>query len=82
MNQRLKIEKLRLLTSLAEFERDLLIERTNAGIKRAKAERKVFGSPTALSAIDRADVQNYWHRGHQCQDLHAITKAVVRRLLE
>lgn len=37
------------LTNVAEFERDLLIERTNAGIQRAKADGKTFGRPPALS---------------------------------
>jgi DNA invertase Pin-like site-specific DNA recombinase len=42
---------------VAEFERDLLIERTNAGLKRAKAEGKVLGRPSALSAAQLAHVR-------------------------
>ena len=38
------------INAVAEFERDLLIERTQAGLKRAKAEGKVLGRPAALSA--------------------------------
>lgn len=37
------------LNAVAEFERDLLIERTQAGLKRAKAEGKALGRPTSLS---------------------------------
>jgi putative DNA-invertase from lambdoid prophage Rac len=37
------------LIAVAEFERDLLIERTNAGIARARAEGKVIGRPSALT---------------------------------
>ena len=37
------------LNAVAEFERDLLIERTQAGLKRAKAEGKSLGRPTSLS---------------------------------
>jgi putative DNA-invertase from lambdoid prophage Rac len=37
------------LTAVAEFERDLLIERTHAGLARAKAEGKRMGRPRALS---------------------------------
>jgi putative DNA-invertase from lambdoid prophage Rac len=37
------------LSAVAEFERDLLIERTQAGLTRAKAEGKVLGRPSALS---------------------------------
>lgn len=44
------------INAVAEFERDLLIERTNAGIKRAKSEGKVFGRPSVLCAGDRAEI--------------------------
>jgi putative DNA-invertase from lambdoid prophage Rac len=44
------------INAVAEFERDLLIERTQAGLKRAKAEGKVLGRPSVLSAEQRADV--------------------------
>jgi len=37
------------INAVAEFERDLLTERTNASIKRAKSEEKIFGRPTALN---------------------------------
>ncbi len=37
------------LAAVAEFERDLLVERTQAGLARAKAEGKVLGRPSALS---------------------------------
>ena len=36
------------INAVAEFERDLLIERTQAGLKRAKAEGKVLGRPSRL----------------------------------
>lgn len=44
------------INAVAEFERDLLIERTNSGIKRARAEGKKFGRPSALTADQKADV--------------------------
>ncbi|MFH5252516.1 recombinase family protein [Burkholderia semiarida] len=47
---------MQVLNAVAEFERDLLIERTHAGIARAKAEGKVMGRPSALSDEQRADV--------------------------
>lgn len=37
------------IAAVAEFERDLLLERTRAGISRAKAAGKTFGRPPALS---------------------------------
>ena len=36
------------IAAVAEFERDLLIERTQAGLARAKAEGKVLGRPYSL----------------------------------
>ncbi|ALL66140.1 transposon resolvase [Paraburkholderia caribensis MBA4] len=48
---------MQVLNAVAEFERDLLIERTNAGIARAKAEGKAMGRPPALSEKQRADVR-------------------------
>jgi putative DNA-invertase from lambdoid prophage Rac len=37
------------LSSVAEFERDLLLERTAAGLARARSTGKVLGRPKALS---------------------------------
>ena len=37
------------INAVAQFERDLLIERTQSGLARAKAEGKTLGRPPALS---------------------------------
>lgn len=37
------------IAAVAEFERDLLLERTQAGISRAKAAGKTFGRPPVLT---------------------------------
>ncbi|ONA48278.1 DNA invertase [Burkholderia pseudomallei] len=47
---------MQVLNAVAEFERDLLIERTHAGIARAKAEGKAMGRPRARRDEQRADV--------------------------
>jgi putative DNA-invertase from lambdoid prophage Rac len=44
------------ISAVAEFERDLLIERTQAGLRRAKSEGKTFGRPSALTEAQRATV--------------------------
>lgn len=44
------------IAAVAEFERDLLIERTQAGLARAKAEGKALGRPSALSDAQVAEV--------------------------
>lgn len=44
------------IAAVAEFERDLLIERTQAGLSRAKAEGKQLGRPMALTATQQAEI--------------------------
>jgi putative DNA-invertase from lambdoid prophage Rac len=44
---------MQVINAVAQFERDLLIERTQAGLARAKAEGKRIGRPPALSKEDR-----------------------------
>jgi putative DNA-invertase from lambdoid prophage Rac len=45
------------LNAVAQFERDLLIERTQSGLQRAKAEGKRLGRPPALSEQQKALVR-------------------------
>lgn len=40
---------MQVISAVAEFERDLLLERTDSGIVRAKAAGKRFGRPSALN---------------------------------
>lgn len=44
------------IAAVAEFERDLMLERTQAGIGRAKAAGKRFGRPSALTPAQQQDV--------------------------
>jgi putative DNA-invertase from lambdoid prophage Rac len=37
------------IAAVAEFERDLLVERTQAGLSRAKAQGKKLGRPSSLT---------------------------------
>ena len=37
------------IAAVAEFERDLLIERTQSGLSRAKAEGKLLGRPRSIT---------------------------------
>lgn len=41
------------IAAVAEFERDLLIERTNAGLRTARKNGKRFGRPPALSDSEK-----------------------------
>ena len=44
------------INAVAEFERDLLVERTQAGLSRAKAEGKRLGRPASLMMEQRKGV--------------------------
>lgn len=47
---------MQVLSAVAEFERDLLIERTQSGLERAKAQGKALGRPKAVQTT--LDVQS------------------------
>jgi putative DNA-invertase from lambdoid prophage Rac len=44
------------IAAVAEFERDLLIERTQAGLARAKAQGKILGRPSHFDAKQQSEV--------------------------
>lgn len=44
---------LAMLAAVAEMERDLIVERTQAGLARAKAEGKTLGRPSKLTQVQR-----------------------------
>jgi putative DNA-invertase from lambdoid prophage Rac len=68
------------INAVAEFERDLLIERTQSGLARAKAEGKALGRSKAADAAGVAA----WRRenGPSIRDTMAhfgISRATVAR---
>lgn len=46
---------MQVIAAVAEFEKDLLIERTQAGIERAKIEGIKFGRPSVLTVAQRKE---------------------------
>jgi putative DNA-invertase from lambdoid prophage Rac len=54
---------MQVLNAVAEFERDLLIERTKSGIERAKASGKHMGRKHSLSEKQRQEVLQRLGRG-------------------
>jgi putative DNA-invertase from lambdoid prophage Rac len=48
---------MQVINAVAQFERDLLIERTNSGLARAKASGERLGRPNALDAQQQAAVR-------------------------
>ncbi|QMV54210.1 recombinase family protein [Ewingella americana] len=54
---------MQVISAVAEFERDLLLERTHSGIARAKAAGKRFGRPPALSEEQKHAVMQLINAG-------------------
>ncbi len=60
---------MQVIAAVAEFERDLLIERTQSGIHRAKAAGKQFGRPSSLNTTERETVIEKLAAGINVTDL-------------
>lgn len=70
------------IAAVAEFERDLLIERTQAGLSRAKAAGKAVGRPPALSAAEQADILRRRSEGVSLGALakeYGVSRAAIQR---
>ena len=48
---------------VAQFERDLLIERTQSGLARAKSKGKTLGRPQMLTTLQRKQILEELHTG-------------------
>ena len=57
------------INAVAQFERDLLIERTQSGLARAKAQGKALGRPSTLSADQQALVREKIANGETVSSL-------------
>jgi putative DNA-invertase from lambdoid prophage Rac len=70
------------LSSMAEFERDLIIERTQAGLARAKAEGKQLGRKSSLSPEERQGIREALEQGVSVSQLardHGTSRATILR---
>jgi putative DNA-invertase from lambdoid prophage Rac len=71
------------IAAVAEFERDLLIERTQSGLARAKAAGKALGRPQALSKAEQADILAKRAEGVSLGVLanaHGVSRAAIQRI--
>lgn len=70
------------LSAVAEFERDLLLERTAAGLARARDSGKVLGRPPALNAKQEKSVQDRLAQGHAiaaiARDMSTSRQTIMR----
>lgn len=73
---------MQVLAAVAEFERDLLIERTQQGLTRAKAEGKHCGRPAALTEEQRAEVLQRLQQGEAvaalARDFNTSRQTIMR----
>jgi len=71
---------MQVLSAVAEFERDLLIERTQQGLKRAKTEGKKLGRPEASSTtFDVLRLKDTGHSQSEVASKLGIGIATVKR---
>jgi putative DNA-invertase from lambdoid prophage Rac len=73
---------MQVLAAVAEFERDLLIERTLSGISRARAQGKTFGRPSVLTDSQQVRASQLLSQGvpvaQIARDLGATRQTVMR----
>lgn len=70
------------IAAVAEFERDLLIERTQSGLDRARAAGKTLGRPSALSGGQQAAIRASRAQGVSLGTLAAeygVSRAAIQR---
>jgi putative DNA-invertase from lambdoid prophage Rac len=65
---------LTMLAAVAEMERDLLVERTQSGLARAKSEGKTLGRPSKTTPEDRADILYRIDRGESISSVAKLYK--------
>lgn len=70
------------INAVAQFERDLLIERTQSGLARAKAQGKPLGRPSALTPDQQAQVRERIAKGETvsaiARDLGTSRQTIMR----
>lgn len=76
---------LTMLAALAEMERDMLVERTQSGLARAKAEGKTLGRPVSTTDEQRTAMAARFAAGESISALardYAISRASVMRVVK
>jgi putative DNA-invertase from lambdoid prophage Rac len=76
---------LTMLAAMAEMERDLLVERTQSGLARAKAEGKTLGRPVSTTDEQRAVMVARFKAGESISALsrhYEVSRASVMRIVK
>ena len=63
-----------MLAALAEFERELILERTKAGIARARSQRKKFGRPRTVPDSARVSILKLAGDGKKVPEISRMLK--------
>lgn len=74
-----------MVASFAEFERDLIVERTHEGLRTARLAGHKSGRKSKLSDKDRAEVRRMHEAGRTIVDiaeLFRVSRPVIYRVLE
>jgi putative DNA-invertase from lambdoid prophage Rac len=72
------------LAAVAEFERDLLIERTQSGLARAKASGKALGRPARLDGKQRAAILEKRKKGASLAQIaqeYQVSRSIIHRVV-
>lgn len=74
-----------MLGSFAEFERDMLKERTNLGLARARAQGRKGGARFKLSPVQQKEAINMMNAGGKTQvevaELFNVDRSTISRLV-
>ncbi len=73
----------KMLAAVADFERDLIIERTQAGLARAKSEGKRLGRPTKTTEKERREITEALGKGATVSEVartYGISRALVHNI--
>ncbi|MCJ1886084.1 recombinase family protein [Pseudomonas sp. LA21] len=70
---------MQVLSAVAEFERDLLIERTQAGLTRAKSEGKTLGRPKKVTSDEVQELKAEGMTQSQVMEKLGISLPTVKR---
>ena len=74
---------LQMLAAVAEMERDLLVERTQSGLARAKREGKVLGRPVKTTPSQQSEIINLRKNGASISSLsrvYGVSRATIMRV--
>jgi putative DNA-invertase from lambdoid prophage Rac len=74
---------MQVVSAVAEFERDLLIERTQSGLARAKADGKTLGRPAKLTEDQQAIIRAKRAEGASLGALakeYGVSRAAIQRV--